>query len=61
MSYTVEFRLYAGPRAIPISKKGPWRRMNKTFGDRAAALAATGSVTALHRDVADVRVRKVRP
>ena len=60
MSFILEFRLYNGPRALPIPKKGPWRRVNKSFGSRTAAAAAAGQMTAHHRDLADVRVRKLQ-
>ena len=60
MSFILEFRLYVGPKALPIPKKGPWRKVNKTFGDRVAADSAAGYMTSHHRDLADVRVRKAR-
>ena len=59
MNYILEFRLYAGPRALPIPKRGPWRRVNKKFRNRTAASVAAGTMTAHHRDLAEIRIRKV--
>ena len=53
--FIVEFRLFSGAK-----KKGPWRRVNKTFAERAAAVSHAAGRTSLHRDLADVRVRRIR-
>lgn len=56
MSYAIEFRFF---RDAARRKKGAWLRRIGKFSTKRAAQDATGTVTAFHRDLADVRVRKV--